>query len=42
MIDTGCVDCPYSEIEGADAGQDSYEAAHSWSDSTGKISSGGD
>jgi hypothetical protein len=41
MIDAGCVDCPYREIERTDAGQDSYEAAHDWSDSMGKILNGG-
>jgi hypothetical protein len=41
MIDTGCVDCPYREEESADGGQDSYEAAHGWSDSIGKILNGG-
>jgi hypothetical protein len=29
MIGTGCVDS-YREVERADAGQDSYKAAHDW------------
>ena len=37
MIDAVCVDCPYCKVESADAGQDSYKAAHDWSDSIGKI-----
>jgi hypothetical protein len=41
MIDAGCVDCPYREIERADACQDSYEAAHDWSGAIGKIVNGG-
>jgi hypothetical protein len=36
MIDTGCVDCPYREVERANARQDSYKTAHDWSDSIGK------
>jgi hypothetical protein len=42
MIDTGCVDCPYREVERADTGQDSYKAAHGWSDFIGNIVDGGD
>jgi hypothetical protein len=42
MIDAGRrADCPYREVERADAGQDSYKAAHGWSDSIGKIVCGG-
>ena len=41
MIDAGCVDGPHREIERADTCQDSYKAAHDWSDSIGKILNGG-
>jgi hypothetical protein len=40
MIYTGCLDSSYREVEGADTGEDSYEAAHVWSDSIGKIVNG--
>jgi predicted GNAT family N-acyltransferase len=40
MIDTGCLDCPYREVDGADTGENSYKAAHVWSDSIGKIVNG--
>ena len=41
MIDAGYVDRSYREIERTDAGQDSYKTTHCWSDSIGKIVSGG-
>jgi hypothetical protein len=40
MIYTGCLDCPYRKVEGADTGHDSYKAAHVCSDSIGKIVNG--
>jgi hypothetical protein len=41
MIDTGCVDRRYRQVERAHTGQDCYKAAHGWSDSIGEIVGGG-
>jgi hypothetical protein len=37
MIVTGCVDGPYREVEGANAGHDSYKTAHVGLILSGKI-----